>query len=222
MQQAAWLAPYLDEEIFLSRDGQQMEIRMLAQLSQDKLLCKQLNSGEDIHPQVAHEVFGWSLEKAKQDKKARTIAKQLHFGIIFGLQVQGIYEQCSGLGIKTTFQEVKNARDAYFEKYTGVKEFIEYCIEYARENGHTIPNLFGMTRELYISDNREGGAYWANQAVNTPVQGSAAQVLLLVLAIIKQDPTFALVRKKLRNEIHDSLVCAPKLRDLAITDKMLQ
>lgn len=219
----SYLSPYLDEKIFLSRDGQQMEIRMLAQLSGDKLLIYQLNTGEDIHPQVAHSVFGWPLEKAKKDEKSRTIAKQLHFGIVFGLQDNGIYEQCKRKGIKTTLQEVSDARKNYFKKYVGVSEFIQYCIEYAQEHGHTIPNLFGMTRELVIGGDRGNGSFWGNQSVNTPVQGSAAQVLILALAIMKEkEKECQLVRKHMENEIHDSLVATPRLRDLVATDALLQ
>jgi|SRR5579859_1288562 len=219
----SWLSPYLNEEVFLVRDASQFEIRMLAQLSGDKLLCAQLNSGEDIHPQVAHTVFGWSLERSKEEKP-RVIAKQLHFGIIFGLQPPAIYRKCRRLKVKTTLEEVRTAHGNYFNKYTGVKEFREYCIEYARENGRTIPNIFGMSRELYISNEREEGhAFWANQAVNTPVQGSAAQFLLLCLAIIKErSEKYALLRNNMRNEIHDSLVVTPKLKELVVADRLLE
>lgn len=219
----SWLTPYLDEEIFLGRDGSQMEIRMLAQQSQDKLLCQQLNTGEDIHPQVAHSVFGWSIERVKKEKKARVIAKQLHFGIIFGLKDEGIFVTCKRLGIKTTVEEIREKREAYFRKYKGVAEFIEYCIDYAEKHERTIPNLFGMSRDLNVTDQRGQGSYWKNQAVNTPIQGSAAQFLIYILAIIKRrHPEYNLLRRKLRDEVHDAFYATPKLRYLRKTDIQLQ
>lgn len=218
-----WYDPYLDERIFLARDCSQMEIRILAQYSQDKLLVSQLNSGMDIHSQVGHTIYGWPIEKILTDKKTRTIVKQLHFGIVYGLKPPGILETCLALGIKVTLPEIEKAYKEYFRRYKGVKEWIASQIEYVREHGE-VHTLFGRHREIRVDDDREeGGAYWANQAINTPIQGSASDFLLLALALMwEQQPKYNQLMETMSDEIHDAVVVAPKLKHLYRADAMLQ
>lgn len=234
-----WYAPFLNEPIFLGRDGSQMEIRMLGQYSKDKLLCRQLNSGEDIHSQVGNTIYGWPVEKIKKDKRVRTVVKGLHFGIIFGLKPAGIVEDCLRQGVKPMsyyegmpldemriemLVEIEEAYAAYFTKYVGVAQWRDEAIEYARKHRKTMPTLFGRERELVIDDSGESkGAFWANQAVNTPIQGSASDFLVLALAIAWEHPEeYKLVLDTAELEIHDSFVCAPLLRQLAAADAQLE
>lgn len=219
-----WYDDFLEEEIFLARDASQFEIRMLAQYSKDRLLVKQLNAKEDIHSQVGHTIYGWSIDKIKKDKKTRTIVKQLHFGIIYGLQPKGIYETCLRLGLKVEQDEIEEAYNHYFAKYTGVADWIEEAIEYARRTSYTMPTLFGRTRPLVIDDSGDRqGAYWANIARNSPLQGSAVDFILLAMAIAwERREQYRLIVDTARMEVHDSFICTPKLKELDETDGLLQ
>lgn len=218
-----WYSPFLNEEIFLIRDYAQLEIRILAQFSKDKLLCQQLNSGQDIHVQVGQEILGWSAERVKKEKKARVIAKQIHFGIVYGLQPRGILARVRRAGVKAKLSEMEDAHERYFNRYKGVAEFIEYCTAYTEQHGMSIPTLYGMQRPIRVGDREAGHAFWGNVAVNTPIQGSAAHIALLALALVKRNPQrYALLRHAFRNEVHDSLVATPKICDLAEADGKFQ
>lgn len=215
-----WSKQFLDLPIFLKKDESQMEIRVLAMYSEDPLLVSQLSSGEDIHTQVAMEVFGWTREKAK-DKIARTIAKQIHFGIIYGLQVPGIVAKLRRLKIQTSEAQIEKARSQYFIRYRRVREWIEYAHEYTHDHGRALPSLFGLSREVRVDDRTpEEGAHWANVAVNTPIQGTAAEFLELAMALLKRNPLrYPLLRHTIVNNIHDALHWIIPLRALPEADQ---
>lgn len=225
----AWYSPFLKERIFLARDLSQAEIRILAQFSLDKLLIQQLCSGEDIHALVAQAILGWAFEKVKKDKKARTIAKQIHFGIVYGLQPKQIYARCKALGIDVTLSEIEDAHKKYFRTYKGVRDWREATIEQVRETGQ-VSTLFGHVRQLRVLGAESGyddfdkrGAYWGNQSINSPIQGSAAEYLILAVALIDEHKDrYQILLDSICNEIHDRLDFTPRLRDLEETDEVLQ
>ena len=219
----SWFQSFLEEDIFLLRDYSQLEVRILAQFSQDKLLCSQFNTGEDIHPQVGHEILGWPIEVIKKEEKARVIAKGIHFGIIYGSKPKAIWKKCLRYGIKVSLQEITDAYNRYFKRYRGVKEWIEYAIGYTERCHHSLPTLFGRSRPVRVDDPGNHESHWANVAVNTPIQGTAGDFALYCLALIRRNPNYyTLLRHSMRNEIHDSLVATVILQVLHEADEKFQ
>lgn len=214
-----WLDSYTSLPVFGARDGAQMEIRFLGQYSTDPVLCHQLSNGEDIHAQVAMELLGWSFKKAKE-KQPRTLAKSIHFGVIYGLQWEDVWMQMRRSGMNISRERVRRAYHRYFQRYKKVDQWIHYAIEYARKHHRTLPTLYGMSRPL--GEGRRD-AYWENQARNSPIQGTAAQYLNLCLALVHRYPRrYALLHKGLVNEVHDRLDYICPLRQLPDADRQLQ
>ena len=201
-----------DLKIFLAADYSQIELRMLAEMCQDPILIKSFLAGEDIHTRTASEVFGIPLEKVTAEQ--RQAAKAVNFGIIYGQTAQGLAAQ---LGISTRKAETYLAR--YFARYTKVKSFFERMERQAEETGK-VDTLFGFTREIGQWDT-DRKTYWGNQARNTPLQGSAHQLVLMALAILHQKrKTYRLLKEGVL-EIHDALYFFVRLGDLFEAEKQL-
>lgn len=208
--------------IFLAADGSQIEVRMLAEISRDKLLISQFNSGQDVHCLVGNALTGWPVERIKAEKNLRKMVKNMHFGIIFGLGRNSLYPYVVA---KIRAIDGKNADltgitpeilgelyDKYFEKYTGVASYILRTREMAEKKGY-VETLFGFRRDIK-KDDESRTTYWANQAINTPIQGTAHQFLLMSLALLNLKPkTYNLLQQSLM-EVHDALVFRVRLRDL--------
>jgi len=184
----------------LSADYSQIELRILAHCSQDEILMKAFRRGEDIHSRTAAEVFGISPEAVTDELRRQ--AKAINFGIIYGMSAYGLSKQ---LGIS---QKMAQATiDNYFERYKGVKSFIDKTIASARTLKKT-STLLGRIRPLpeIGSSNRSMRQFAERTAVNTPIQGSAAD--LIKLAMIHVDG--AIRREGLRSlmllSVHDELV----------------
>ncbi len=226
----------LDLNVFLSADGSQIELRQLAEISKDPLLIRQFqeaaldrhNKLKDIHCQVGHTLTGWSVERIATDKKTRRMCKELHFAIVFGQIEENIYDavvtrirQRDGpkadlTGI--TKQRMVQLHRAYFKKYPGVKRFQDEYRAFAEEHGY-VETLFGFRRDIKNQSGR--GSYWGNQAINSPVQGTAHQFLLIALALLDLKPrTYSLLQRCIM-EVHDALYFIVKLRDLPEAHKQL-
>ena len=208
--------------VFLSGDGSQIEVRLLGEVSGDPLLIQQFNTGQDIHCQVGNTLTGYSLERIRTEKNLRKICKNLHFGIIYGKGREGIYEYVVALirkleGAKadlTGITKVKTERlyDAYFRKYHGVRRYIEDMRRMAEEVGH-VETIYGFRRAI-SQDNEDRSSFWGNQAINTPIQASAHQFLLVCMAMLHMKPvTYSLLQEP-SMEIHDQLVFFVRLRNL--------
>lgn len=155
----------LDTEVFLALDYSQVEIRMLAEVTQDPLLISQFNSGQDIHCQVGHTLTGWPVEKIAKDKETRKLVKNLHFGIVYGISEGGLYDYLIAKGVRNvTKAKTIRLHRAYFERYTRVKEWIEEQRASVRSKGHT-ENIFGFRRSIGAWDTSRT-TYWGNQAIN--------------------------------------------------------
>ncbi len=185
---------------FLSVDYSQIELRLLAHYSGDENLIKAFKEDEDIHTRTASHVFGIDPELVSRDLRRQ--AKAINFGIIYGM---GPFSLSKELGIsrKMATRYIKN----YFERYKGVKKFIDKTIEKTRATGKT-STLLGRIRLLpeINSSNANIRKFAERTAVNTPIQGTAAD--LIKLAMIRVDK--ALTRKKLKSAmlltVHDELV----------------
>jgi DNA polymerase-1 len=214
----------LDLEIFLASDYSQVEIRMLAEVSKDKLLCKQFldayNSPDptapasDIHCLVGHALNPkWSLDFIKSDKKIRTFIKSCHFGLVYGLSENGLYFYLKGMGVDATPEMAADFHQKYFQKYKGVARYIAKMRAFGEEHGY-VDTIFGFRR--YISGNWDEDRETSpqNQAVNTPIQGAAHTMLLAAMALLYKKPQTYKLLKDIIMEVHDSLVFRVKLRDL--------
>jgi DNA polymerase I len=210
---------YGDVEVFLGLDHSQLEIRVLAQMSQDPLLIELIQSGQDLHSAVGHVLTGIPVEKIKADRETRTAVKGIHFGIIFGLSAASLYYtlkvQAAEKGEKFTWDEkkVKSLYDDYFIKFRGVKRFIDRQVAFAEEHNY-VETLFGFRRECSPFGAEDRESFWKNQAVNSPIQGTAHQLILISLAVLWIRRKTYHLWQRLSMEIHDSLVSYVKLRDL--------
>ena len=155
----------------LAADYSQIELRIMAHLSQDERLCEAFAQGEDIHRATAAEVFGLELEKVESEQ--RRAAKAINFGLIYGMSAFGLAKQ---LGITRT--EAQQYVSLYFERYPGVKKYMDGIREQAREQGY-VETLFG--RRLYLPDinnkNVQRRQYAERTAINAPMQGTAADII---------------------------------------------
>jgi DNA polymerase I len=210
---------YGKKKVFLGMDHSQLEIRVLGQMSRDRLLIQLLQSGEDIHSAVGHELTGIPIEKIKSDRETRTAIKGIHFGIIYGLSPKALYFKLKieaaerGEKFTMTEEEVTALYNKYFQKFKRVKKFLDDMVEFAVEHEY-VETMFGFRREISIAGEEDRATFWKNQAVNSPIQGTAHQLIMISLAILElKKQTYNLIQD-LCMEVHDSLVCFVNLEDL--------
>jgi DNA polymerase-1 len=186
--------------VILSADYSQIELRLMAHFSRDPLLLRAYRENQDIHTLTAAEVFG--VDASTMDKETRNRAKAVNFGIVYGISPFGLAAQ---LGI-----EQKKARayiDKYFERYSGVRRFIDETLEAVRKT-QSVRTLFGRVRPIpdILSGNANLRGFAERTAINTPLQGTAAD--LIKLAMIRIDA--ALQKKKFKTlmtlQVHDELL----------------
>jgi DNA polymerase-1 len=186
--------------VLLAADYSQIELRLLAHFSEDPLLTDAFRRGDDIHTLTAAQVFG--VPPLMIDAEHRRRAKAVNFGIVYGLSPFGLSQQ---LGIEQ--REAKQFIDAYFAKYKGVRDFIDLTLAGARRE-QKVRTLFGRVRPIPDINSKNGNmrGFAERTAVNTPLQGTAAD--LIKLAMIRIDAE--LRRRKLRSQmtlqVHDELV----------------
>ncbi len=161
--------------IILAADYSQIELRIMAHLSNDARLITAFEQGEDVHSATAAEVFDTSIDQI--DKDQRRAAKAINFGLIYGMSAFGLAKQ---LGINR--QQAQSYVDLYFERYPGVKTYMDQTRELAHEQGY-VETLFG--RRLYLpeinSRNAQRRQYAERTAINAPMQGSAADIIKLAM-----------------------------------------
>lgn len=208
-----------DLDVFWSVDHSQLEIRVLAQFAKDKRLIALIKSGEDIHSAVGQELTGLPIAKLKKDRAIRTAIKGIHFGIIYGLAPENLYYKLKvdaterGEDFTMEKEEVVRMYNKYFQRFSGVRTWLDGQYEYAENYGH-VDTLFGFRREVSIFGEEGRDTFWKNQAVNSPIQGTAHQLLMIALAILeKKKKTYKLLQR-LSMEIHDSLVGFGKVKHL--------
>ena len=180
----------------ISADYSQIELRVMAHLSGDENLIAAYKNGEDIHSAVARELFG----SAQPDSKQRRIAKTVNFGIIYGMSAYGLSER---LGITPT--QAKAYIDRYFERYPGVKRYLDEVVEGAKKTGYA-ESLFGRRRviaELHSGDYRKR-SFGERAAMNMPLQSTAADIIKI--AMVRVYDALRGMRSKLILQVHDELI----------------
>jgi len=184
----------------VSADYSQIELRILAHLSGDEALIKAFNEGKDIHRFTAAEVLGKSQDEVTSEERSH--AKAVNFGIIYGISDFGLSRD---LGI--TRQEAKNYIELYFSRYPKVKEYMDNMVKEAHETGK-VRTMFGRMRELpdINSRNFNRRSFAERTAMNTPIQGTAADIIKLAMNKVEsilEEKTF---KSRLLLQVHDELV----------------
>ena len=186
--------------VLLAADYSQIELRLLAHFSEDPLLVEAYRRGDDIHTLTASQVFGVPSGEVNAEHRRR--AKAVNFGIVYGLSAFGLSQQ---IGIEQ--KEAKRFIDAYFEKYAGVRAFIDRTLEQARAE-MKIATLFGRVRPLpdMLSKNWNLRGFAERTAVNTPLQGTAADLIKLAMIRIDEEIRRRNLRSRMLLQVHDELV----------------
>ena len=186
--------------LLLSADYSQIELRILAHLSEDEVLIEAFKKGEDIHVQTGARIF--NVFPNMVDSNMRRMAKAVNFGIIYGISPFGLSKN-----IRVSLKEAKEFIDHYFALYKGVKSYIEQTITDARKNGYvtTILNRRRYLPELN-SKNRQMKEFAERTAVNTPVQGSAADLIKIAMINISRAIKSKNLKSKMILQVHDELV----------------
>jgi DNA polymerase-1 len=186
--------------VLLAADYSQIELRLLAHLSADKLLIEAYRTNQDIHTLTASQVFGVPPLMVNVEHRRR--AKAVNFGIVYGLSPFGLSQQ---LGIDT--KEARRFIDAYFATYRGVRQFIDRTLEQARVD-HRVATIFGRVRPIpdIHSKNANLRGFAERTAVNTPLQGTAADLIKLAMIRIDSKLRERKLRSRMLLQVHDELV----------------
>lgn len=189
-----------DGYIFLSADYSQIELRLMAHLSGDKNMIEDFISGHDIHTATAAKIFGVSFDEVTREMRSR--AKTANFGIIYGISSFGLSERLN-IGRK----EAKELIDGYFASYPGVKQYMEESIKQAREKGY-VTTMFGRRR--YVRDiNSRNQVVRGNaerNAINAPIQGSAADIIKIAMIRIFDQIRNKGLKSRMILQVHDELI----------------
>jgi DNA polymerase-1 len=197
----------------LSADYSQIELRLLAHFSQDALLMRAYAENIDIHTLTASEVFGVAIDA--MDKETRGRAKAVNFGIVYGISAFGLAAQ---LGIPQA--EAKAYIEKYFSRYVGVQAFIEKTLEQTRREG-AVRTLFGRMRPIPDIESRNPNqrGFAERTAVNTPLQGTAADLIKLAMIAIDRQLRERNLETRMLLQVHDELLFEVPLEE---TDEIEQ
>lgn len=191
--------PLQEGHVFLSADYSQIELRLLAHLSQDEGLIDAFCSGADFHSQTASRVFGIPVDEVTPDLRSR--AKAVNFGIVYGQQAFGLAQS-----LDIPFGEAKGMIDRYFEAYPGVRAYLDRTVEQARANGFA-ETMFGRKRHIpeLASRNANLRGFGERTAMNHPMQGSAADIIKIAMAEVDRRLAEEGLGAKLLLQVHDEL-----------------
>lgn len=190
-----------DKNYFLlSADYSQIELRILAHLSKDETLIKAFETDQDIHKFTAAQIF--EVKEEDVDTKMRDTAKRINFGIVYGMSAFGLSKD---LGISGS--EAQDFIDRYFLRYPRVKEFMDQSIQHCEREGFSV-TLLGRRRYIPDINSRNNGArqFAQRQAINTPVQGTAADLMKLAMIDIDRELTRQNLQSAMIITVHDELV----------------
>ena len=184
---------------FFSADYSQIELRIMAHLSQDKNMIDAFLSGYDIHAATAAKIYKVDINDVTADMRRK--AKTANFGIIYGISVFGLAER-----MNVPRQEAKELIDGYFETYPQVKEYMDRSIQVARENGY-VETIFHRKRFLPDINSRNAvvRGYAERNAINAPIQGSAADIIKVAMSLIYQRLQSNNLKAKMILQVHDEL-----------------
>ena len=185
--------------LFLSADYSQIELRLMAHFSQDPHMVEAFRSGQDVHAATAAKIFGVSIEEVTKDQRRQ--AKTANFGIIYGISAFGLAQQ-----LDCSRSEAKALIDGYFAAFPGVIDYIERQKELARQQGYAV-TLFGRKRYLpdIVSHNATVRSFAERNAVNSPIQGTAADIIKMAMVGISNRLKAEGLQAKMIMQVHDEL-----------------
>ncbi len=185
--------------LFLSADYSQIELRLMAHFSQDPHLVQAFLSGQDIHAATAAKIFNVSIEKVTKEQRRQ--AKTANFGIIYGISAFGLAQQ-----LDCSRSEAKALIDGYFAAFPGVIDYIEKQKELARQQGYAV-TLFGRKRYLpdILSHNATVRSFAERNAVNSPIQGTAADIIKMAMVTIHRRLKEEGLKAQMIMQVHDEL-----------------
>ena len=202
--------------VLMSADYSQIELRLMAHFSQDPLLLDAYRTGKDIHTLTASEVFG--VDAATMDKETRNRAKAVNFGIVYGISPFGLAAQL-GIDQRTAKQYI----ETYFERYAGVQRFIEETLETVRRD-QAVRTSFGRVRPIpdIQSRNPNMRGFAERTAVNTPLQGTAADLIKLAMLKIDQEIRDRKMKSRMTLQVHDELLFDVVPEEAGEVEKMVK
>lgn len=202
--------------ILISADYSQVELRILAHISQDEGLIESFKNGIDIHTRTASELFGISEGNVTSDM--RRVAKSINFGIVYGISPYGLAEAL-GISQKEAAVYIEN----YFKKHRGVKNYIENTINSAKKNGY-VKTIMGRKRPVpeINSPNSNLRQQAERLAINTPIQGTAADLIKIAMINIWKELKLQKLKTKIILQIHDELVFESPEEELKIVMELIK
>ena len=192
--------PSDDDHLLLSADYSQVELRLMAHLSEDESLIAAFEHGEDIHAATAARLFGKSLDEVTHEERRR--AKTANFGIIYGISAFGLSQR-----LEIPRKEAREIIDGYFSSYPNVHAYMERVAEQARTDGY-VATIFGRRRYLndIKSQNAVARGLAERNAVNAPIQGSAADIMKIAMIAVHRRFAAEGIRSRVILQVHDELV----------------
>lgn len=205
-----------DGKIFLDSDYSQVELRVLAHMSDDTAMIEAFNTGEDIHTVTASQVFKIPINEVS--KQVRSRAKAVNFGIVYGISDFGLAEQ---IDIKRN--EAKQYIEQYLETYSGIKKYMADIVEEAKKNGY-VTTLYGRRRYIpeLNSKNYMIRQFGSRAAMNTPIQGTAADIMKIAMIKVYNELKNRNLKSKMILQIHDELLIETVLEEKEEVKKILK
>ena len=193
--------PGKNADVLLTADYSQIEMRIMATLSEDDGLIEAFRSGEDLHTFVAMRAFGLPAEEVTPELRRRI--KAMSYGLAYGLSAYGLSGQ-----LKISVDDAKEQMEAYFARFGGVRDYLRDTVARARKDGYT-ETIFGRRRYVpdLNSDNRQKRAMAERIALNAPIQGSAADVIKVAMVNVQRRIEREGLRSRMLLQVHDELVC---------------
>ncbi|QFR97601.1 DNA polymerase I [Streptomyces tsukubensis] len=187
-------------ESLMTADYSQIELRVMAHLSQDEGLIEAFTSGEDLHTTVASSVFG--VERSAVDAEMRRKIKAMSYGLAYGLSAFGLSQQ-----LNIDAGEARALMDTYFERFGGVRDYLRHAVDEARATGYT-ETMLGRRRYLpdLNSDNRQRREMAERMALNAPIQGTAADIVKIAMLGVDRALTEAKLSSRMLLQVHDEIV----------------
>ena len=205
-----------DDYILTDADYSQIELRILAHMSGDEAMIEAFRNGEDIHASTAARVFG--VAKDEVTPLLRSRAKAVNFGIVYGM---GEYSLSQDLHISV--KEAKAYIESYFEKYASVKKYLDDTINSARANGY-VTTMFGRRRYIseIASSNFMTRAFGERVAMNTPIQGTAADIIKIAMVSVHRELKKQKLKSRLILQVHDELIIETAADEAAKVKELLE
>lgn len=202
--------------VYIDADYSQVELRVLAHISGDENMIRAFNNDEDIHREVASKVFDVPFEEVTKEQRSR--AKAVNFGIVYGITSFGLAKQ-----IGASRKQAQEYIDNYLEKYSGIKAFMEESVEMAKQNGY-VETLFGRRRNVpeLKSSNFMMREFGKRVAMNTPIQGTAADIMKIAMNNVYKELKAKNIDAKLILQVHDELLIEASEKDAEETKNILK